>query len=371
MPIKITYIISNINKALAFEWIALHLNKSKFDLRFILLNSDNSELEVFLNTHNIPVKRIKYRGKKDFVFALIRCWYQLIKWKTTIVHTHLFDANMIGLLSAKLAGIQSRIHTRHHSSFHHEYFPNAIKYDLMVNQWSTKIIAITGIVKDILVLKENVPLHKIDLIHHGFDLALFQNPDPDAINLLKEKYQTKEHSPVIGVIARQTKWKGVEYIIDAFKELRNEYPKAKLLLANATGDGKGSIDDKLKLLPKDSFKEIIFENDLPSLYQLFDVYVHTPIDNHSEAFGQTYVEALASGIPSVFTLSGIANDFIKHEENALVVDYCNSDEIQVALHRLLNDNDLRQRVVENGKKSIQQFELNKFIAKLEKLYSNG
>ena len=40
----------------------------------------------------------------------------LLKIKPHTVHTHLFDANLSGLMAAKLLGIKKRIYTRHHST---------------------------------------------------------------------------------------------------------------------------------------------------------------------------------------------------------------------------------------------------------------
>ena len=95
-----------------------------------------------------------------------------------------------------------------------------------------------------------------------------------------------------------------------------------------------------------------------------------PIDENCEAFGQTYVEALASGIPSIFTLSGIANEFIINERNALVVPYKNSDAIYNSCIRLLNDKTLCNSLIENGKKDVtQKFQLEQMINSLEALYN--
>jgi hypothetical protein len=62
-----------------------------------------------------------------------------------------------------------------------------------------------------------------------------------------------------------------------------------------------------------------------------------PIDDTIEAFGQTYIEALISGVPSVFTLSGVASEFIENGKNALVVDYKNSEQISVAIDQILTN----------------------------------
>src|SRR6185295_19908794 len=97
--------------------------------------------------------------------------------------------------------------------------------------------------------------------------------------------------------------------------------------------------------PEKSFIEIRFENNIFALYKLFDVFVHTPIDEYAEAFGQTYVEALASGVPAIFTLSGIACDFVQHEKNAWVVPYKDSGKIVTAMNALLNDESLKANLV--------------------------
>ena len=103
---------------------------------------------------------------------------------------------------------------------------------------------------------------------------------------------------------------------------------------------------------------------------MFDVFVHVPVDKNSEAFGQTYIEALAVGVPSVFTLSGVACEFIENGKNALVVDYQNSEQIYEALKRILSDKALDYQLFINGRKDIEKyFSLPLFIHKLEQIYS--
>ncbi len=369
MAIKVTYIISNINKALAFEWIAEEINRQKIELSFILLNPAESELETSLKQLGFLVKRITYHNKKSIPFAIIETIRFLKREKINIVHTHLFDANIVGLIAAKLAGIKKRIYTRHHSSYHHEYYPHAIKYDKLCNALATDIIAITATVRDILIKKEGVSYKKIITIEHGFKLSVFEEQTNDAIYSLKQKYNPADQAPVVGVISRYTEWKGIQYIIPAFKKILQTYPNAKLILANANGNYSREIKELLKTIPFQNYTEIIFEKELGALYQLFDVFVHTPIDNHSEAFGQTYIEALAVGIPSVFTLSGIANDFIIHKKNALVVDYKNPEAIFESIFELLNDTDLSRKLVSQGKIDVRdRFKLSKMIVNLESLY---
>ncbi|PKQ70933.1 glycosyltransferase family 4 protein [Raineya orbicola] len=367
---KVTYIISDIEKALAFEWIVEELNTEKYDLSFILLNrKQGSFLENWLKEKQVPVFWVYYESKKQLFSAFSEVRKILKNWGTQVVHCHLFTASLVGLLAAKSLGIKKRIFTRHYSTFHHEYFPRAVWYDRFINALATHIVAISENVRNVLILKEKVNPAKIRLIHHGFRLELFENVSRERVENLKQKYHLQNKFPVIGVIARWTHWKGIQFIIPAFAEILKHYPQAHLILANAKGDYTTEIEKLLKNLPPQSYIAIPFENDLPALYQLFDVYVHTPINAEVEAFGQTYVEALAAKIPSVFTLSGVAKEFIHHQENAWVVPFQNSEKIVEAIRNLLENNELRSKIIKNSRESVEKmFNLRKMIRGLEQLY---
>lgn len=371
MKIKVAYIISQIDKSMAFEWISCYLDKNKIELSFILLNNRQSALEQFLIKKGIAVDRVYFTNKYNFISAFIKTRKILKKGKIDVVHTHLFDGCLIGLLSAKSLGIKKRIHTRHNSTLHHRYFPNAVKYDKLINNLSTDIIAISKVVRKVLIDMEGVNKSKIILLHHGFDFTEIPSDESERLYKLKKKYNNENKHPVIGVISRYIHWKGIQYIIPAFQELLINHPDAKLILANAHGPYSKEIKQKLSNLPRDSYLEIRFEPDVFALYKLFDVFVHTPIDSLSEAFGQVYIEALACQIPSVFTTSGIAHEFIKDRQNALVVNYKNADEIKSAIENILSDTVLQRNLTFNEKNEIANyFNIDNMIKGLENLYLN-
>jgi len=365
---NICFIVSNIDKALAFEWLALHF-KDKCNLHFLLLNQGETQLSAFLTKEQIAHQTIQYRGKKDLPLALVKTMQYLLKNNIKLVHTHLFDANIIGLLAAKMVGIKNRIHTRHHATYHHEYFPKAVRYDKFINSLSTQIVAISENVKEVLINKEGVKADKIKLIHHGFDLNSFETGEGKEI--LQKKYNKSNKRPVIGVISRYLELKGIHYIIPAFKKLLETYPNALLILANAKGDYTHVIKNQLTTLPAYSYLEIPFEENIQALYHLFDIFVHVPINLKVEAYGQTFVEALAANVPSVFTMSGIAPEYIIHQKNALVVDYKNDTQIYDAFIELLTNENLRNQLVVTGNNDVKQmFDLQIMLNKLSAIYFN-
>tara|TARA_R110002072_G_scaffold206697_1_gene364405 strand:+ start:1444 stop:2559 length:1116 start_codon:yes stop_codon:yes gene_type:complete len=366
----IVYIVSKVDKAVAFEWIVEAFLKEGETIQFILLNDKfETSLAQFLKSYQIPTFQIKLGTKKNYPFVWLKVYNLLKKIKPQVVHTHLFEASLLGLSAAKVAGVKNRIYTRHHSTYHHEYFPHAVRYDQWINSLATDIVAISLNVKNVLVQKEKVVESKIHLIEHGFKLEQFESVSEDRISQLREKHRIPKDKLIIATISRYIELKGVEYVIRAFKNVHKNHSKTHLLLANAGGGDEDVIKKELKQLPKDAFTEIRFEEDLFALYQLIDFYVHVPINGQIEAFGQTYIEALAAGVPSIFTLSGIANDFIEHESNALVVSPKSSIAIELAINRLMGDELLRNRLIENGKQAVKKFELSHMITKLRNLYT--
>ena len=367
---KVIVVISNVDKAVGFEWLVENIDHSRFDLSFILLNDRPSHLAKYLEEKNVQVRELEFNSKKDIPRLVWKLRTIFRSERPDVVHTHLFAANIIAQTAARLTGVRKRIYTRHSSNENRRYY-NKQWIDRVVNRLATHIIAISENVRNVLIKEEDVPPSKIHLLHHGFDLKLFDNVSEERIAKLKSEYDPDNRRPVIGVIARYSHWKGIQFAIPAFEKLLNGQPNALLILANAKrGDYAEEIAQLLKTLPEDSYREIEFEHDLFALYRLFDVYVHVPIDAELEAFGQTYVEALASGIPSVFTLSGVAPEFIKHERNALVVNFEDAEGTYLAVKRLLADEPLRRQLVENGRSDVAKvFSIATMIEKLQVIYA--
>ena len=327
--IKITYIVSKIDKALEFEWVAMYLDKNKYELSFVILGTiQGTALKNKLDELGIANQEIYLAGKRDYPKA----WWQtrqcIKRWNPDIVHCHLLDATLIGLSVSKWAGIQHRIYTRHHSTFHHVYAPRATRYDRWANKTASKIVAVSPLVKKVLVEKEHVDPGKVMVINHGLDLQFFAQVGKERIQAIKHKLGLQERYPVIGSVARYDHWKGVSYTIEAFKNLIHTYPNAKLVLANAgKGDSAAEVSTLARTLPEGSYIEVDFEPDVPALYACFDVLVHVPVDDHSEAFGQVYIEAMASQVPVVGTRSGIGNEILLNLETGYVTNYQDADSI--------------------------------------------
>jgi len=369
VDLKVCYIISDIDKAVYFEQTALELRKKGLDISYILINCTDKKLHIFLKENDFPVFTLETASLLRSRKAIMDCKAILDQLQIGSVHCHLAQANWVGLWAAKRAGIKTRIYTRHSGEPLKLHWKERI-IDKIQNRLATRIVAISKNIDELLD-KQGVPKSKRVIIHHGFNLERFSNPDRQEVERIKNQYNPDDLKPTIGVISRWLELKGIQYIIPAFEKLLKDYPNAQLSLfgASVNGDYSKEIKELLDRLPKKNIAVIPFESNVFDLYRLFDIYIHVPVNPSCEAFGQTYVEALAAGIPSIFTLSGIASEFVIDEENALVVPFKDSKAIYEAFIRLLNEPLLCENLINHGKQSMNLlFSFDTYIQNLQKLY---
>ncbi len=385
--IKITYIFTHHIRWVPFELVAKHIDKSQFAIDYVILNQEDPIIS-FLNQLNIPCTVTSYGDYSNTPEVVKFLYEHLIKNQTDIVQTHWFAGSLAGMQAAYYAQVPVRIFHREHPSIKY-YTRHAPSKHRLIWDCATNIISATNSCKQGMI-EDGIPEQKITVIPTGFDASEFKNVDSTRIDRLRSKYLPHHHGPIIGVAARYVKWKGVEYAIEAHKKVLETYPNAILVLSgnhinraeleekmrNARKEDIVapqyqdiiSITEKLSQLPDHSYIEIPFEEDLFALFRLFDVFVHVPTDSIQETFGQVYVEAMFSKVPSVITLAGSALDHAVHKENAWVVDYKNSDQITQGILALLGDSVLRENIIDNAFWCAQQYDIKNHIQRLEEFY---
>jgi glycosyltransferase involved in cell wall biosynthesis len=364
-------VISEVSFAPTFEWLAEIHHGGRVNLQFVLLNPAVTPLEERLLAAGISVTRFTYRGKKDFVATAWRLFRHFRSTKPAAVHTHMIGANLCGLFAAWLARVPRRIHTRHHSSLSSvSGVRRELAYDRIINTLSSQIIATSDNVSRYLTGVEGVESRKVTTIRFGFPEERFAPVGAERLAGVRARHGYAGKAPVVGMISRFVKWKGIPAAIEAFHRVLAEYPDACIVLANAgPGDDRAHVLELLGTLPPTSYRLVRFEEDAAALLQSFDIFVHVPVDPVCEAFGQVYVEALLSGVPSVFTLSGVAREFVEHERNALVVPFGNPGAIASAVLRLLAEPALAARLSERGHAdAATAFPVGAMVQAFEKFY---
>ena len=310
---KVLYIISNVTDSTEFELLVEFWDRDRFDLEFVLLNrTPDCTMQQRIRAAGFTSTTYIYNSRKDALRTVRSLMRHLRASRPAVINCNLLEASVYGLLAAFLTGIGKRTYTRHLAAHNHKYHPvKGVLYDRFCNLLSHRIIAISECTREVLTDWEHVPKEKVELIYHGYDLAAPMVPDTARIAELKRKHGIGEpgSGPVIGIISRPFRLKGLDQAIPAIGELLKRWPDARAYLFNWKPTPQSDhFDALLDALPKEAVHRIHFEPEVVHLFHAFDVFIHVPEDVHAEAFGLVYTEALIAGTPNVFTRSGIMHD---------------------------------------------------------------
>lgn len=176
---------------------------------------------------------------------------------------------------------------------------------------------------------------KLTVISSGIYLHEFLKPKPE-LELSK---------PIIISVGILTKQKGFEYLLEAFREVKKSCPNASLLIV---GDG-----PEKTLLQKNSqnINGVRFLGDLKheKVVEFLlgsDIFVLSSISmsGYHEGTPTSLMEAMAAGLPIAATKSGGIPYLIRDNSNGLLVEEKNSEALARAITKLINDENLRQKM---------------------------
>lgn len=239
-----------------------------------------------------------------------------------------------------------------------ETFPASDKIKHKVFAWhaikrADKIIAVSESTRNDIIKFYNVDPEKINVVHHGYDQKLFrpfQNQNDCAIiEQVKTKYNiTKPYLLYVGALQPR---KNILGLVKAFKLLNKcDY---QLVIAG----GKAWLYEELfEYIKKSSIKNSViltgrFETEeLPALIWGAEVFI---LPSFYEGFGLPIIEAMACGTPvitsNISSLPEVAGG------QAILIDPNKPEQIAEAIRRVLEDKDLKQKMIKDGFENIKRF----------------
>lgn len=209
---------------------------------------------------------------------------------------------------------------------------------------------------------------KIVVIPLGVDLSLFKPVLTSEKQKLKEKFNIPENKIVIGSFQKDgVGWeeglepkmvKGPDIFVEAVEELAKNYPIFVLLVGPARGYVESNLKKRnipyLNIGYLKSFKEV------PKYYRVLDLYL---ITSRIEGGPKQILESWASGIPVVSTKVGMVPDITKDKENVLLAEIEDINQIVEKAEQIIKDKNLREKLIENGLKTVQNYSWKKISQK--------
>ncbi len=232
------------------------------------------------------------------------------------------------------------------STFHGCYRPHLFRR--LFPFAGLRTIAVSNYVKDHLIRNLKIDPKKVRVIYNGIDINSFSQID----NSIKEEVLPVGFNgyPVIGMISRLAPEKNISLLIQTMPLILKKYPKAVTLIL-----GEGKEEAKLKEMSKNLGVDnrVVFLKKLSSLVVLRNLDIFLSL-SEGEPFGFSVVEAQYVGIPVIVTNSGALKEIVENRVTGVVLKRSDSKEILEAIELLLEDNDLRRRMVANAKKRVEE-----------------
>lgn len=226
-------------------------------------------------------------------------------------------------------------------------------------------IATSGEINDGLLL-DGFSSKKIYRIPNFIDLKQLSGPKDKNKALLKKNLGL-EDKPMVLFTGRFISRKGINYLLEAWKQVVNRFSHVSLVLL---GDGPLLADMKemsLELNIEDSVKFCGQVSNVEKYLYAADIYA---LPSLQEGMPNALLEAMSCGLPSVATRIGGVVDIIKDGKNGILVDPGNTDEIACALVKLLENKKSANSLGFEALQTIQEdYSLDKIVKRYVELYN--
>lgn len=176
---------------------------------------------------------------------------------------------------------------------------------------------------------------------------------------LKSKLNIKENEKIIITVSRLVEKNGIGDLIAAIPAVASRQPDVKLIIVGS-GPLEKNLKTKvknLKLENKVLFLGSVSNDEVPNYLATADVFVRPSL---AEGLGNSFLEAMAAGVPIVGTPVGGIPDFLidpsagSGQATGLFCEVKNPASIAQKINQILDDEILRQKIIANGKKLVQE-----------------
>jgi glycosyltransferase involved in cell wall biosynthesis len=216
--------------------------------------------------------------------------------------------------------------------------------------------------------KQGLKSHDIRVIPNG--IVLPPERDPREEFSIRAEFNIDRNAPLIAVISRLTRTKGMEFFLEAAAALVQRHPSVRFLIVGescAEPEYRFELQKQAETL---GLKErMIFtgqRTDVPKILREVDISV---LPSLSESFSNTLLESMANGLPVVATDVGGNPELVNDGINGILVPPQDAGALCRAMTQLLESPTLARRLSEAAReKVVREYSLDSVLRQTEDLY---
>lgn len=279
-----------------------------------------------------------------------------------ILHLHGYKSCTLGRIAGALLNTPVVLHE-------HAAFPTIPAYqqvaDWLLAVLNDRVVVNCESVAEFCVEQRSMDPENIEVIFNGIPLDKFRDVPRKAAEEVANELGIETAAPIVGTVARLDDQKGVRYLLRAVSSIKADVPGTKVLII---GDGnlREELEEEAERLG--IAEDVIFtgeRRDVPRFYKLMDVKV---ISSLYEGTTLTVFEAMAAGTPVVATTVDGVEEVIEDGSTGILIPPRDPQSIAEAVTTLLRNPDRAQRLSEQAKQTVKQYDVRTSMRRIENLY---
>jgi glycosyltransferase involved in cell wall biosynthesis len=188
-------------------------------------------------------------------------------------------------------------------------------------------------------LERSRPRRVVAQVYPGVDLSRFDPATLPPPGQARRDVGIGDDGPVVGIVGRLQRWKGMHILMQAMPRILCEHPRARCVIVGGRHDLEPGYEGELRseaaaLGIADRVTFAGLQSNVPLWMQAMDVVVHA---SDREPFGIVVLEAMALGKPVVAGAAGGPAEIIADGINGLLVPYGRADLLADQVLRCLGD----------------------------------
>ncbi|WP_233432512.1 MULTISPECIES: glycosyltransferase family 4 protein [Thermoanaerobacterium] len=311
--------------------------------------------------------------RSPYSFSNLKALNQLIKImredKYSLVHVHTPVGAFLGRLAAKITGTKPVIYTAHGFHFYKgASIKNWLVYytmERLAAHWTDGLITMNdedyNAAKRFKLRKNNAVFY----VHGvGLDIDKYNMSDENKRKQTRKAFGFDEKDIVILTVAELNANKNHKQILDSLIKLKSLDNVYYLIV------GIGEYECYLKKYVKENglsgkVKLLGFRHDIPDLLNISDIFALTSM---REGLPRCIMEAMAAGKPVVATDVRGNRDLVRDGVNGYLVPLDDVNATVDALQNLSENEDLRKKMGDEGRKIIQDYSIDKVLKEMDEIY---
>lgn len=310
------------------------------------------------------------RRRRNWPRAIVEVAALAKRERADLIHTSLFEADVIGGAAGRLAGVPvvntfCNIGNEPERLVDAKKAPDRLGHNYSVKNWAamqvwgsalrrfdTHHIAISNAVQQSAVRTYKIPKERMTVIYRALPEPTTDDLDRETLAAIERELGTEDAYPILLNVGRLAPQKGQRYAVEALPEIVAKFPKTRLLIV-----GQGWLQDDLtetatRLGVAKHLQLLGRREDVPALMALSDLFV---FPSNFEGLGVALLQAAAAGMPCIASNVGPLPEVLTHRQTGLLVPPRDPLMVAKAVIEMAGDRDQARRLGDAARARTRSF----------------